>query len=146
MQWMQADPKWASTPMMQDIERVEIINGATGFLYGGGRVGGAVNYITKKPNEEIKDIEFASIQSLFSLGTQNKYTLHFGFDEATIEQILANPEMQENFLKEYKPIITKELDFYTDNLIFRDIHRGSLGVTCFQIESSEETDILIYLI
>jgi len=39
----------ASTPMMQDIQRVEIINGATGFLYGGGRVGGAVNYITKKP-------------------------------------------------------------------------------------------------
>lgn len=39
----------AGTPMMQDIERVEIINGATGFLYGGGRVGGAVNYVTKKP-------------------------------------------------------------------------------------------------
>jgi len=39
----------ASTPMMQDIRRIEIINGATGFLYGGGRVGGAVNYITKKP-------------------------------------------------------------------------------------------------
>ncbi len=39
----------AGTPMMQDLERVEIINGATGFLYGGGRVGGAVNYITKKP-------------------------------------------------------------------------------------------------
>ncbi|WP_419677662.1 TonB-dependent siderophore receptor [Aliarcobacter lanthieri] len=39
----------SSAPMMQDIERVEIINGATGFLYGGGRVGGAVNYITKQP-------------------------------------------------------------------------------------------------
>ena len=46
------------------------------------------NYITKKPNEEIKDIEFASIQSLFSLGTQNMFTLHFGFDDATIEQII----------------------------------------------------------
>jgi len=39
----------ASIPMMQDIQSIEIINGATGFLYGGGRVGGAVNYITKKP-------------------------------------------------------------------------------------------------
>ena len=39
----------AGVPMMQEIERVEIINGATGFLYGGGRVGGAVNYVTKKP-------------------------------------------------------------------------------------------------
>ncbi|MDK2090411.1 TonB-dependent siderophore receptor [Aliarcobacter butzleri] len=40
---------YSTPPMMFDIERVEIISGATGFLYGGGRVGGAVNYITKKP-------------------------------------------------------------------------------------------------
>ena len=97
-------------------------------------------YITKKPNEEIKDIEFASIQSLFSLVTQNKYTLHFKFDDETIEQTLANPQIQEDFLKTYKLMILKELDFYNDNLIFRDIHRGSLGVTCSLIESSEQTD------
>ncbi|MFY9081031.1 TonB-dependent receptor, partial [Aliarcobacter butzleri] len=51
----------SSTPMMQDIERVEIISGATGFLYGGGRVGGAVNYITKKPTT--KDLRNISIGS-----------------------------------------------------------------------------------
>lgn len=34
---------------MEDLERVETISGATGFLYGGGRVGGAVNYVIKKP-------------------------------------------------------------------------------------------------
>jgi len=39
---------------MEDLERVETINGATGFLYGGGRVGGAVNYVTKKPTIEDK--------------------------------------------------------------------------------------------
>ncbi|WP_418181425.1 TonB-dependent receptor [Aliarcobacter lanthieri] len=38
----------------EELERVEVINGATGFLYGGGRVGGAVNYITKKPTIEDK--------------------------------------------------------------------------------------------
>jgi len=42
----------ASAPAMHDLERVEVINGATGFLYGGGRVGGAVNYVTKKPTLE----------------------------------------------------------------------------------------------
>jgi len=46
---MSYNSRVGGTPMMQDIERVEIINGATGFLYGGGRVGGAVNYVTKKP-------------------------------------------------------------------------------------------------
>lgn len=51
----------SSTPMMQDIERVEIINGATGFLYGGGRVGGAVNYITKKPTlEDLRNVTLGS--------------------------------------------------------------------------------------
>ncbi|WP_418184952.1 TonB-dependent siderophore receptor [Aliarcobacter vitoriensis] len=39
---------------MEDLERVETISGATGFLYGGGRVGGAVNYVTKKPTLEDK--------------------------------------------------------------------------------------------
>jgi len=46
---MSYNSRVGGTPAMQDIERVEIINGATGFLYGGGRVGGAVNYVTKKP-------------------------------------------------------------------------------------------------
>ncbi|KAA8734677.1 TonB-dependent receptor [Acinetobacter qingfengensis] len=40
---------WYSFTTMEDLEKVETISGATGFLYGGGRVGGAVNYVTKKP-------------------------------------------------------------------------------------------------
>ncbi|WP_418184710.1 TonB-dependent siderophore receptor [Aliarcobacter vitoriensis] len=43
---------WYSFITMEDLERVETISGATGFLYGGGRVGGAVNYVTKKPTLE----------------------------------------------------------------------------------------------
>ncbi|MBJ9985554.1 TonB-dependent receptor [Acinetobacter sp. S40] len=39
---------------MEDLERIETISGATGFLYGGGRVGGAVNYVMKKPTLENK--------------------------------------------------------------------------------------------
>ncbi|WP_418187193.1 TonB-dependent siderophore receptor [Aliarcobacter lanthieri] len=52
---------FTSTPMIYDIERVEIISGATGFLYGGGRVGGAVNYITKKPTT--KDLRNVTVGS-----------------------------------------------------------------------------------
>ncbi|MCT7911412.1 TonB-dependent receptor [Arcobacter lacus] len=68
-----------SIPMIQDIERVEIISGATGFLYGGGRVGGAVNYITKKPTtEDLRNV------SIGSYGNESYYThLDLGgqFDE-----------------------------------------------------------------
>jgi len=42
----------AGTPSMFELERVDVINGATGFLYGGGRVGGAVNYVTKQSTQE----------------------------------------------------------------------------------------------
>ncbi|RBQ28746.1 TonB-dependent siderophore receptor [Aliarcobacter vitoriensis] len=45
---------WYSFTTMEDLERVETISGATGFLYGGGRVGGAVNYVMKKPTLEDK--------------------------------------------------------------------------------------------
>ena len=99
-------------------------------------------YITKKSNEEFKNIESASIQSLFSLGNQKKYILHFNFQDKIIEQILESREMQKDFIESFKPLISKELDDDYDNLIFRDIHRGSLGVTCTLVESSEKTDNL----
>ncbi len=37
---------------IEDIERVEILSGLSGFLYGVGYVGGAVNYVTKRPTQE----------------------------------------------------------------------------------------------
>ncbi|MFU8927066.1 TonB-dependent siderophore receptor [Acinetobacter puyangensis] len=42
----------AYTSSTQDLERVEILNGLSGFLYGVGYVGGVVNYISKKPTQE----------------------------------------------------------------------------------------------
>ena len=37
---------------MTEIERVEILTGTSGFLYGTGSVGGLVNYVTKRPTVE----------------------------------------------------------------------------------------------
>lgn len=114
--------KWASTPMMQDIERVEIINGATGFLYGGGRVGGAVNYITKKPTtEDLRNV------SIGSYGNESYYThLDLGgqFDDNhtfgyRINALYQNGELSNESDKEQKAISLvfdwKPTDnFYTD--------------------------------
>ncbi len=36
----------------EDIERVEVLTGLSGFLYGAGYVGGAVNFVSKRPTEE----------------------------------------------------------------------------------------------
>lgn len=37
---------------LEEMERVEIFSGLTGFLYGGGTVGGLVNYVLKRPTPE----------------------------------------------------------------------------------------------
>ncbi|RBQ26112.1 TonB-dependent receptor [Arcobacter sp. CECT 9188] len=42
----------AYTSLSQDVERIEVLNGLSGFLYGVGYVGGAVNYVTKRPTQE----------------------------------------------------------------------------------------------
>ena len=36
-------------PPMEDIERIEVMNGLSGFLYGFSAIGGSVNYVTKQP-------------------------------------------------------------------------------------------------
>ena len=97
-------------------------------------------YITKKASDDYKNLELASIQSLFSLGTQKKFVFHFNFGKEKDEEILNSPEKQEEFIKTYKPKIAKELNIDENNLIFKDIHRGCLGVSCVQVESSEESE------
>lgn len=37
---------------MEDVDRVEIFSGLSGFLYGPGNVGGMINYISKRPTAE----------------------------------------------------------------------------------------------
>ncbi|WP_418184960.1 TonB-dependent receptor [Aliarcobacter vitoriensis] len=120
-----------SIPMMQDIERVEIISGATGFLYGGGRVGGAVNYITKKPTT--KDLRNITIGSY---GNESYYThLDLGgqFDEDNtfgyrVNALYQNGELPDASTKEQKAISLvfdwKPTDnFYTD---IKYSHKDSL--------------------
>lgn len=114
--------EYVTVPIMQDIERVEIINGATGFLYGGGRVGGAVNYITK--NSTVEDLRTLSIgsygnESYFShidLGGQFDDNHTFGYRINTLYQ---NGELPNESDKEQKAISLvfdwKPTDnFYTD--------------------------------
>ncbi|MFY9094747.1 TonB-dependent receptor plug domain-containing protein, partial [Aliarcobacter butzleri] len=113
---------YRSTPIMQSIEKVEIINGATGFLYGGGRVGGAVNYITKKPTlEDLRSVTIGSYgdESYFSnidLGGQFDNNHTFGY---RVNALYQNGELPSTTNTEQKAISFvfdwKPTDnFYTD--------------------------------
>ncbi|GAA5005872.1 TonB-dependent receptor [Acinetobacter puyangensis] len=59
---------WVQGVMSEDVERIEILNGLSGFLYGVGYVGGAVNYVSKKPTQQ----RLANL-SLGSTGNQAFY-------------------------------------------------------------------------
>ena len=45
---------WVEGVTTEELETIEVLNGLSGFLYGVGYVGGAVNYVTKKPTLEDK--------------------------------------------------------------------------------------------
>lgn len=38
--------------IMEEVARVEVLTGLSGFLYGAGNVGGIVNYVTKRPTQQ----------------------------------------------------------------------------------------------
>ncbi|HEY3424744.1 MAG TPA: TonB-dependent siderophore receptor [Negativicutes bacterium] len=53
---------------LEDKERVEVLTGLSGFLYGGGNVGGIINYVLKRPT----DVPLANV-TVGSYGGSNYY-------------------------------------------------------------------------
>jgi hypothetical protein len=89
---------------------------------------GTQMYISKISNEKFKNMGIASLQSLISLGNHKKFELHFNFGEKMNEEILNDPVKQQNFIDQYKQLLSKELSIDVNNFIFTDIHRGTVGV------------------
>lgn len=46
------DDQYGHASTIEDSERIEVLNGLSGFLYGAGNVGGLVNYVTKRSTDE----------------------------------------------------------------------------------------------
>ena len=72
---------------VEDIEKIEIINGGGTVLYGGGTAGGVINIITKKGQEEaVKNKVYYQNSSFdtnkFGFGTSIKFTDNFLLDLA----------------------------------------------------------------
>jgi iron complex outermembrane receptor protein len=52
-----------SVPQLFNIERVEVLKGPAGALYGGGDAGGVINYVTRKPQAKVQrraEIQFGN--------------------------------------------------------------------------------------
>ena len=96
--------------------------------------------ISKKKDEKFKDIELASVQSLFSLGNQKKYELHFNFGKEINKKILNEPKEKEKFLEEWKTKLCKKLKIDKDKIILTDVHRGSVAVHAVILGSTHEKE------
>jgi iron complex outermembrane receptor protein len=117
---------------MEDLERVETISGATGFLYGGGRVGGAVNYVMKKPTlENTRNITLGNYggeqyYAHIDLSGQIDDKNIFGYRVNALYQdgdSVADIGKQQKFISlafDYKPTDNFIMDF---NYAYRDLYR-----------------------
>lgn len=63
-----------SVPQLFNIERVEVLKGPSGMLYGGGEPGGLINYVTKKPQAEQYARVTASVGNFDLYGFSGEYS------------------------------------------------------------------------
>ncbi|WP_418181204.1 TonB-dependent siderophore receptor [Aliarcobacter lanthieri] len=114
----------------EEADRIEVISGFSGFLYGGGNVGGAVNYVLKRPTStQMNKI------TVGNNGGENYYT---SFDSGgpindkwgyRISGIYQDGETSQENRKEEKKVITAAVDFKaTDDLLLQIFasHRDTL--------------------
>ncbi len=76
-----ANPDVLTTIGMEDVERIEVVKGATSALYGSEAIGGVINIITKKESEP--SFSFGGSISDFSDSTYNAYDYRLSYDSGT---------------------------------------------------------------
>ena len=96
--------------------------------------------ISKTEEKKFKNIELASIQSLFSLGNQKKYEFHFDFGKEINQKILESKEEQEKFLNEWKTKLSNKLNINSENIILTDVHHGCVGVFGSVVNSTKKQE------
>lgn len=91
----------------EDIERIEILTGLSGFLYGPGNVGGVVNYVTKSPTKErINEVTLGNnggdnfyLHGDFSgpIDTEGKFSYRFNSVKQDGETAIEGLEVEKEF-------------------------------------------------
>ena len=98
-------------------------------------------FVTDKKDQNLENIEMASIQSLISFVGQKKYEIHFDFGEKKNQKILNDENEKKKFISEYKEKLSKALKIESQKLIFTDIRHGCVQVTAIIINPENENPL-----
>ena len=90
--------------------------------------------IVKDNDNNSEKLELISLQLLFPLLQEKKYEILFDFGEVENLKILSDKDTSIEFLRYWKNIIAKNLEINPENLIFTDLHLGSVGVHAVSLE------------
>ena len=104
------------------------------------QLNGMNTHILKQKDKNFDKIELCSLQTLFSLGTQRKYEIHFDFGETENEKLLGDKNYQIKFLEMYKEKIANKLKIDKKRIILKDVKHGSLKVTFSLIDQTSNED------
>jgi len=120
-----------TTIVLKNIERIEIIQGSAGILFGNQAVGGVINIITRRPQEFHADVDL-------TIGSYNSRTLTASisdrFDNGVSYRLAAEKRDTANYRDnnslDYQNLVGR-IDYdYTQSSVFAEIHisRGQLHI------------------
>ena len=98
-----------------DLERIEVLKGPQGSLYGEGSMAGAVRYITRKPNPEAFDYaikaRFEDQTQSSDLGHRIDAMINIPFGENLAARITPYSRNKPGLLDKYGPEIIEDVDY-----------------------------------
>lgn len=95
-----------------EIERVEVLRGPQGTLYGKNATAGAVNFITKKPHEQLsfkQTLQFANFS-----GFSSRTTLNVPLSDSIYVKAAYMDSQRDGWVKNYAPL-PKQTDYYAED-------------------------------
>jgi len=113
-----------TTIVLKNIERIEIIQGSAGILFGNQAVGGVINIITRRPQEFHADVDL-------TIGSYNSRTLTASisdrFDNGVSYRLAAEKRDTANYRDnnslDYQNLVGR-IDYdYTQGRVFAEIHK-----------------------
>ena len=97
-------------------------------------------YVSKNEDENLNNIELASMQSLLSFGNQIKYEFNFDFGELINNRIMKDTNYRNAFINNLKTIIKEQINIKEQNIIINYAHHGSVVMDVFLMNISPEEE------